>query len=83
MRWPKTTVGPIYLWLPRLLLGVGVCFDLVETSERLLYTDHMRRVWLRAICGLSMESVWCVDQVFPCRVYIDSNLLDMSIACLW
>jgi hypothetical protein len=33
---------PICLSLPRLLLGVGVCFDLVGTSERLLYVDHMR-----------------------------------------
>jgi hypothetical protein len=26
----------------RLLPGVGACFDLMGTSERLLYTDHMR-----------------------------------------
>jgi hypothetical protein len=34
--------GLVCLWLPRLLPGVGVCFDTVGTSERLLYTDHMR-----------------------------------------
>jgi hypothetical protein len=29
MRPPKTTAGPVCLWLPRLLLGVGACFDFV------------------------------------------------------
>jgi hypothetical protein len=28
---------------------------------------------------LSVESVWCVDQVFPYRVYIDSNRRDSRI----
>jgi hypothetical protein len=41
MRSPKMTVGPACLWLPRLLPGVGTCFDLVGSSERLLY-DHVR-----------------------------------------
>jgi hypothetical protein len=35
MRPPKTTAGSVYLWLPRLLPGVGGCFDLVGASERL------------------------------------------------
>jgi hypothetical protein len=38
------------LWVPRFLLGVGVCFDIVRTSELLLYTNHARYVWLRDIC---------------------------------
>jgi hypothetical protein len=28
---------------------------LLMTSERLLYSDHMRYVWSRAICGSSLE----------------------------
>jgi hypothetical protein len=43
------------------------------THERLLYVDHMRYVWSRSIHGSSMESVWRVGRIFPCRVYIDSN----------
>jgi hypothetical protein len=27
MRWPKTTVGPVCHWLPRLFPGVGTCFS--------------------------------------------------------
>jgi hypothetical protein len=42
MRPLKTMAGPVCLWLSRLLLGVGACFDFVETSEGLSYTDHMR-----------------------------------------
>jgi hypothetical protein len=47
--------------------------------ERLLYIDHMRYVWSRAICGPSVKSVWRVGWVFPRRVYIDSNHLDSQI----
>jgi hypothetical protein len=36
------TIGPVYLWSLRLLLGVGACFDLMGTKERLLYADHVR-----------------------------------------
>jgi hypothetical protein len=42
MRAPNTTVGSVYLWLARLLLGVGACFDFMGTSERLSYTNHIR-----------------------------------------
>jgi hypothetical protein len=42
MRPPKMTTRPVYLRLSRLLPGVDACFDLVGTSERLSYTDHMR-----------------------------------------
>jgi hypothetical protein len=34
---------------------------LLMAHERLLYVDHVRYVWLRAICGPSMEYVWHVD----------------------
>jgi hypothetical protein len=35
-------VRTVCLWSPRLLLGVGTCFDLMGTRERLLYVDHVR-----------------------------------------
>jgi hypothetical protein len=72
-------VGSVCLWLPRIHSGVGACFDLVGTSERLLYAYHVRYVWSRTLCGLSMESIWRVDQVFTCRVYIVSNCHDSWI----
>jgi hypothetical protein len=43
MRPPKMTAGPVYLWLSRLLPGVGACFDFVGTSERLSYVRCMVR----------------------------------------
>jgi hypothetical protein len=46
MRPPKTTAGPVYLWLSRFLPDVGACFDFVGTSESLSYADQMRcMVW--------------------------------------
>jgi hypothetical protein len=56
-----------------------LCPTLLVAHNRLLYTDYVRYIWSRAIHRLSMESVWCVDQVFPYRVYIDSNLRDSRI----
>jgi hypothetical protein len=41
--------------------------------------DHVRYVWSMAICGLSMKNMWCVDRVFPYRVYIVSNRRDSQI----
>jgi hypothetical protein len=35
--------GPVYLWLPRLLSGVGACFDFVGASERLSRTGTAHR----------------------------------------
>jgi hypothetical protein len=70
--------GPVYFWLARLLSGVGAYFDLVETSERLpVWTTQ--DVWSGTLHRLSMKSVWCVDQVFPYRVYIDLNRRDSQI----
>jgi hypothetical protein len=43
MRPPKTTAGPVCLWLPRLLLCVGAYFDFVGASERLSRTGTARR----------------------------------------
>jgi hypothetical protein len=72
------TAGPVCLWSPRLLLGVGACFLLVGTSER-FPTWTTEDVWSRTICELSVESVRHVDHVFPYRVYIDSNRPDSQI----
>jgi hypothetical protein len=72
------TAESVCLWLPRLLSGVGVCFGLVGTSERLpMWTTG--DVWSGTIRESSVESVWRVDQVFPGRVYIDSNRHDYQI----
>jgi hypothetical protein len=72
------TARPVYLGLPRLLSGVGACFVLVGTSERLtMWTTG--DVWSGTICESSVESLWRVDQVFSCRVYIDSNRRDSRI----
>jgi hypothetical protein len=78
IRWPKMMLVPVCLWPPRLLPGVGACFILVGTSERL----PMRitgDVWSGTICESSVKSVWCVDRVFPCRMSIDSNCHDSQI----
>jgi hypothetical protein len=72
------TAGPVYLRSPRLLPGVGTCFILVGTSER-LPTRTTGDVWSRTLRELSVESMWRVDRVFPCRVYIDSNYRDSRI----
>jgi hypothetical protein len=72
------TAGPVCLRSPRLLPGVGDCFILVETSERL----HMWTtgdVWSGTICESSVENVWRIDRVFPCRLYIDSSHRDSRI----
>jgi hypothetical protein len=64
--------GPVCLWWSRFLLGVEACFVLVGTSER-LPTWTTGDVWSGTIHESSVESMWRVDRVFPCRVYIDSN----------
>jgi hypothetical protein len=78
MRWPKMTVEPVYLRSPRFLPGLGACFILVGISER-LPTRTKGDVWFRTIRKSSVESMWRVDQVFPYRVYIDSNHRDSRI----
>jgi hypothetical protein len=72
------TAGPVCLRSPRLLSSVGTCFILVGTSEK-LFMWTTRDVWSRTIRELSVESVWHVDRVFPCRVYINSNHRDSWI----
>jgi hypothetical protein len=72
------TAGPVHLQSLRLLPGVGVCFVLVGTSEK-LPTWTTGEVWSGTLRESSMESVWHVDRVFPCMVYIDSNHRDSRI----
>jgi hypothetical protein len=69
---------PVCLRSPRFLLGVGACFVLVGTSER-LPTRTIGDVWFGTIRESSVESVWHVDRDFPCRVYINSNHRDSRI----
>jgi hypothetical protein len=45
----------------------------------LLYVDHVRYIWSRATRRTSIENVWRVGQIFPCRVYINSNHHDYQI----
>jgi hypothetical protein len=70
--------GSVCLRSPRLLPGVVVCFVLVGTSES-LPMQTTEDVWSRTIHKSSVESVWRVDRVFPCRVYIDLNRRDSQI----
>jgi hypothetical protein len=70
--------GPVCLQSSRFSSGVGACFILVGTSER-LPTRAMGDVWSGTIGESSVESVWRVDRVFICRVYIDSNGRDSQI----
>jgi hypothetical protein len=72
------TAGPVCLGFPRPLLGVGAYFSLVGTRER-LPTWTTGDVWFGIIRKSSVESMWRVDRVFPCRVYIDLNRRDSRI----
>jgi hypothetical protein len=60
MRPPKTTAGPVRLWLPRLLSSVWACFDFVGASERLSRTgttcrkrtSDVRWTGVGSVCGM-------------------------------
>jgi hypothetical protein len=56
MRSPETTTKSVCLWLPRLLSGVGACFDFVGASERLpcMGTGHRKRT--PDMHGLELEA---------------------------
>jgi hypothetical protein len=56
------TAGPVRLRSPRFLPGVGACFILVGTSER-LPTWTMGDVCSGTIHESGVESVWHVDQI--------------------
>jgi hypothetical protein len=81
MRPPKTTAGPVYLWLPRLLLGVGACFDLVGVSERLSRTGTARRKRTLGVRGLEWEAYVACCSGFPLQGvhrFKSPRLSDMS-----
>jgi hypothetical protein len=65
MRSPKTTAGPVCLWLPRLLLGVGACFNFVGASERLSRTGTTRRKRTPGMRGLEWEAYVACWSGFP------------------
>jgi hypothetical protein len=74
------SVGVLWTVSGALFLGgSGIRPNLSVAQERLLYMDHVRYVWSMAIYGLSMKSVWCIGQLFPCMVYIDLNHRDFWI----
>jgi hypothetical protein len=56
MRPPNMTAGPVCVWLSRLLLGVGVSFDFVGASERLLRTGTAHRKHTLGVHGLEWEA---------------------------
>jgi hypothetical protein len=65
MRSPKTTVGPVCLWLPRLPPGVGACFDIVGASERLSRTGTAHRKRMSGVRGLEWVAYVASWSGFP------------------
>jgi hypothetical protein len=65
MRSPKTTAGPVYLWLARLLPDVGASFDFVVASERLSHTGTARRKRTPGMRGLEWEAYVACWSGFP------------------
>jgi hypothetical protein len=65
MRPPKTMTRPVYLWLSRLLSGVGVCFDFVGASEMLSRTGTARRKRTPGVRGLEWEAYVACCSGFP------------------
>jgi hypothetical protein len=65
IRPPKTTVGPVCLWLPRLLSGVGACSDFVGASERLSHLGTAHRKCMSGVRGLEWEAYMACWSGFP------------------
>jgi hypothetical protein len=65
MRPPRTTAGPVCLWLSRLLPGVGACFDFVGVSERLSRMRTTRRKRTPGMHGLEWEAYVVCYSGFP------------------
>jgi hypothetical protein len=81
MRPPKTTTGPIYLWLSRLLPGVGACFDFMGASERVSRTGTARRKSTPGVRGLKWEAYVVCCLGFPLQSvhrFESPRLSDMS-----
>jgi hypothetical protein len=81
MRPPKTMAGPVCLWLPRRLPGVGVCYDFVGASERLSRTVTVRRKRTPDVRGLEWEAYIVCWSGFPLQGvhrFESPRLSDMS-----
>jgi hypothetical protein len=81
MRPPKTTAGPVCLWLPRLPPGVGACFDFVGTSERLSRTGTAHKKRMPGMGGLEWEAYVVCWLGFPLQGvhrFESPQLSDMS-----
>jgi hypothetical protein len=81
MRPPKTTTGPVCLWLSRLLLSVGACFDFVGVSERLSCTGTAYRKRTPGVRGLEWEAyvVCCLGfPLYGVHQFESPRLSDMS-----
>jgi hypothetical protein len=65
MKPPMTMAGPVCLWLPRLSLGVGACFDFVGACERLSHTGIAHRKRMSGLCGLGWEAYVACWLGFP------------------
>jgi hypothetical protein len=88
LRWVPRTTQPSWEVVSGALFleSSSISPTLLMTHKRLLYMDHVRYVWSRAIHGLSVECVWRIGRVFLYMVYIDSNHCDSWIwvtACSW
>jgi hypothetical protein len=62
---PKTSAELVCVWLPRLLPGVGACFDFVEDSERLSRTGTAHRKHTPGVRGLKWEAYVACWSGFP------------------
>jgi hypothetical protein len=81
MRPPKTTARLVCLWLSRLLLGVGVCFDFVGASERLSRMGTTHRKCIPGVRGLEWEAYLACCSGFPLQGvhrFESPRLSDMS-----
>jgi hypothetical protein len=65
MRPPKTTTGPVCLWLSRLLLGVGACFNFMGASEWLSRTGTAHGKRTPGLRGLEWEAYVACWSGFP------------------
>jgi hypothetical protein len=74
-------VGPVCLLLPRLLSGVGACFNFVGASERLSRMETTHRKRTLGVCGLEWEAYVAYWSGFPLQGvhrFESPRLSDMS-----
>jgi hypothetical protein len=74
-------VGPVCLWLSRLLPGVGVCFDFMEASERLSRMGTAHKKHTLDVHGLEWEAYMACCSGFPLQGvhrFESPRLLDIS-----